>query len=70
MELKSPLDGREMALPVDVKAKKGKRRSPLAAISAPCPVCQQSSLIPDWARALRPDRRQAKHWRFTYRGIL
>jgi hypothetical protein len=68
-EIEPLSEGRDLALPVDVKPKKPGKRAIFTG-GAPCPYCSQSSAVPEWARTLRPGRREGKLWRFTYSGIL
>jgi hypothetical protein len=68
-KMKSPAGPNNMALPVELKPER-KNAGALPKGDAPCPFCSQTKGLPEWARALRPERKDSQPWRFTYRGIL
>ncbi len=68
-EIQSLAEGRDLALPVSIKPAENGARTIFTA-GAPCPFCATANAIPEWARALRPARRDARRWHFAYRGIL
>ena len=68
-EIKSFPNGSDLALPVAVNRTENSPRN-IFTVGVACPFCTEGSIIPEWARSLRPEQRETRRWRFTYRGIL